>query len=102
MELEFLANNKKAIPILANWYFDEWGHLKKGNTFDKVTEKLQHFLNIDKIPLIVLAVEGREILGAAQLKYTLKRNIGLEGGMYLKNIVAKKSLKNNCKSYYCC
>ncbi len=69
MRLEYLADNKQAIPILANWYFDEWGHLEKGNTFDKVTEKLQGYLNTDKIPLIVLAVGDREILGAAQLKY---------------------------------
>ncbi len=70
MELKYLAdNNKKAIPILAKWYFDEWGHLGEGNSFDKVTEKLHGYLNTDKIPLIVLAVEGSEILGAVQLKY---------------------------------
>ena len=69
MELEYLANNKKAIPILANWYFEEWGHLEKGNTLDKVTEKLHSYLNTDKVPLIILAIEEKEILGAAQLKY---------------------------------
>lgn len=50
-------------------YFNEWGHIERGNTFDKVSRKLQGFLNTDKIPLIVLAVEGSEILGATQLKY---------------------------------
>ena len=69
MELEYLADNEKVIPILAGWYFDEWGHLEKGNTLDKVTEKLHAYLNTDKIPLIVLAIEGDKILGAAQLKY---------------------------------
>ena len=69
MDFKFLADNKKAIPILANWYFKEWGHLEKGNTYDKVTEKLYGYLNINKIPLIIVAVEESEIIGAAQLKY---------------------------------
>jgi len=43
--------------------------LEEGNTVDKVTERLHDYLNTDKIPLIVLAVEEDEILGAAQLKY---------------------------------
>ena len=69
MELVFLANNENAISIIANWYFEEWGHLEKSNSVDRYTEKLQSYLNTDKIPLIVLAVEGQEILGVAQLKY---------------------------------
>ncbi len=69
MELEFLADNENAIPILANWYFSEWGYVEKGNTLDKVTDKLYGYLNTDKIPLIILAIEEGEILGAAQLRY---------------------------------
>jgi len=44
-------------------------HIEKGNTLNKVTEKLYDYLNTDKIPLIVVAVEGDKILGAAQIKY---------------------------------
>ena len=69
MELKYLADKKEVIPLLAQWYFDEWGYIEKGNTLNKVTEKLYDYLNTDKIPLIVVAVEGAEVLGAAQLKY---------------------------------
>lgn len=69
MELEFLADNPEAIPVLARWYFDEWGHIGKGRTLGEFTEGLHAYLNTDEIPLIVLAVEGTEVLGAAQLKY---------------------------------
>ncbi len=69
MKLEFLSDNKQAIPLLANWYFDEWGHVAKGNTLDNVIGKLHEYLNTNQIPLIILAIEGSEILGAAQLKY---------------------------------
>jgi len=69
MKLEFLSENPKAIPVLARWYFDEWGHIGKGRTLEDFTQGLHSYLNTDKIPLIVLAVEGTEILAAAQLKY---------------------------------
>lgn len=69
MELELLADHERAIPIVANWYFEKWGHLREGNTLDKITESLGAYLNTDKIPLMVLALEAGEILGAVQLKY---------------------------------
>ena len=69
MELELLVENKEAIPIVASWYYKEWWYLSKENTLAKVTEKLHDYLNTDKIPLIVLAVDKGEILGASQLKY---------------------------------
>ena len=69
MEFEYLAENTEVIPTLANWYFSEWGHIEKGNTLENVTEKLHGYLQIDAIPLIILAIDEGEILGAAQLKY---------------------------------
>lgn len=73
MQLEYLANNKNVIPIIANWYFSEWGHIERGNTLDKVTEKLHDYLHTDAIPLIILAIE--------------------EGETYLKNSVVTTLLK---------
>lgn len=94
MDLEFLANKENAIPVLARWYFEEWGHLEKGNTLDKVTEKLHGYLNTDKIPLIVLAVEGGEILGAAQLKYR-EMDIYPEKEHWLGGVYVSKNHRGN-------
>lgn len=69
MELSFLANNKDTIPIIAQWYFDEWGYLTEENSIAKVKQNLHAYLNIDKIPLMIIAKSGKEILGTAQLKY---------------------------------
>lgn len=69
MELKFLADNENAIPIIASWYFNEWGQMEEGNTFEKTQERLHSYLNRDKIPLVVLAEHNDEILGVAQLKY---------------------------------
>jgi len=94
MDLEFLANKENAIPVLARWYFEEWGHLEKGNTLDKVTEKLHGYLNTDKIPLIVLAVERGEILGAAQLKYR-EMDIYPEKEHWLGGVYVSKNHRGN-------
>ncbi|WP_444890893.1 hypothetical protein [Microbulbifer sp. DLAB2-AA] len=69
MELQLLAENKQALPIVAEWYFTEWGYLRESNSLAKTRESLSDYLNTDKIPLLVIAVESGEILGAAQLKY---------------------------------
>ncbi len=94
MELELLADNEKAIPIVANWYFEEWGHLKKGNALVEVTETLHDYLNTDKIPLIVLARESDEILGAAQLKYR-EMDIYPEKEHWLGSVYVSKKYRGN-------
>ncbi|WP_444924535.1 GNAT family N-acetyltransferase [Microbulbifer sp. DLAB2-AF] len=69
MELQLLAENKQALPIVAEWYFTEWGYLRESNSLAKTRESLSDYLNTDKIPLLVIAVDSGAILGAAQLKY---------------------------------
>ena len=69
MKLEYLADNEEAIPQLASWYFQEWGRFVEGTTLDKEEQKLQQYLNRDRMPLIVVAKEGSQVVGAAQLKF---------------------------------
>jgi len=69
MDLVLLADREEAIPKVATWYFNEWGYLGKDSDSERVAEKLKHFLNRDKIPLMIVAVKDQEVIGAAQLKY---------------------------------
>ena len=69
IKFEFLADRPAAAAAIAQWYFDEWGHLRPGTTVGRVLGKLQGSLNRDRIPLILLAVAGDEIVGVAELKY---------------------------------
>jgi len=69
MKLVFLADHQQAIPTIANWYYTEWGYLSKDSSIATVTEKLQTYLNSDKIPLIILAIDNNEIIATSQLKY---------------------------------
>lgn len=69
MEFIYLADRPDAIPVVAKWYFNQWGYLSEVHSIEKMTEILQGYLHRDKIPLILLAVENDQILGAVQLKY---------------------------------
>ncbi len=69
MRFEFLANIQDAIPIIGQWYNQEWGRRIHGETEDESIKRVSEYLNIDKIPFILVATEQTEILGAAQLKY---------------------------------
>lgn len=69
MEFVYLADQPEAIPIVAKWYFDQWGQQHKVKSLEKSEEMLTDYLNRDKIPLLILAKEKDEIVGTVQLKY---------------------------------
>lgn len=69
MEFVYLADRPDAIPVVAKWYFNQWGYLSEIHSIEKMTQILQGYLHRDTIPLILLAVENDQILGAVQLKY---------------------------------
>ena len=45
------------------------GVFKKDSTFLSFTQDLEQYLNPDKIPLMLVALDQEEVLGAVQLKY---------------------------------
>ncbi|MGF1670562.1 MAG: GNAT family N-acetyltransferase [Balneolaceae bacterium] len=69
MTFKYLADHKESIPVIAKWYFNQWEHTGKVNSVEEISLKLQNYLNRDKIPLMLLAVDNDEITGVAQLKY---------------------------------
>lgn len=68
VSFSFLADRPDAIPMIAKWYFEEWGHVQPGNSFEATCEKIKEKLNRDKPPLHVIATCGSDLLGVAQLK----------------------------------
>lgn len=69
LQFENLADRPDAVPLVAEWYFGEWGYLNPAATLEKVAARLFASMNRDAIPLVVLAVMGDEIIGSAELKY---------------------------------
>lgn len=69
MKLEYLADHRELLPIIGQWYFEEWGYLSEGKTLEQDIQRLHIYLNKDKVPLMLLAIEDGTLLGAAQLKF---------------------------------
>ena len=83
-----MADRKNEILTIAKWYFSQWAHLTEGETIEKVEARLRKYLNRDKIPFVLLAVEKSEILGVGQLKYCEMEDIFPEkehwlGGLFV-------------------
>jgi GNAT superfamily N-acetyltransferase len=68
LNFEFLVDRQEAIPIVARWYFDEWGHNNPSNSIPQTIERISGKLNRDRTPLHLLAMEDEQVLGVAQLK----------------------------------
>ncbi len=64
----FLADRVDAVPVLARWYYDEWGHLRPDNSLERTRARVRRYLNRDRIPFILLATSDDEVVAAAQLK----------------------------------
>lgn len=69
MNYEYLADHEEAIPLIAKWYYNEWGRGNEEISLVEVRLKLKKYLNRNKIPLLILAMENGEIRGTVQLKY---------------------------------
>lgn len=69
MDFAYLADRPDAVPIVAEWYYNQWGYLRDVSSVEKITQVLQQYLNRDEIPLIILAIENDEVVGAVQLKF---------------------------------
>jgi len=68
MKLELLADDPDAYKTVAKWYFDKWVCLIPGVTIDRLENKLSKAINRNSAPLLVLAKDRDELVGAAELK----------------------------------
>ena len=69
IEFSFLADRVEAVPSISKWYFDEWGHLEPGLSFERARDRMDDYMNRKQIPFILVATIDNELVGAAQLKY---------------------------------
>jgi GNAT superfamily N-acetyltransferase len=69
MTIKYLADYELFIPIIAQWYIDEWGSYLGHTSLEEEAEKLKVYLHRNRLPLMVIALEYREIIGVAQLKF---------------------------------
>jgi GNAT superfamily N-acetyltransferase len=69
IQFALLADYPNAIPVIASWYFAEWGYLPELANLKDIENKLQASLNRGEIPLVILALIDERVAGVAELKY---------------------------------
>ena len=68
IQIELLANHKEWIPIIAEWRWDEWGHLDPNGSLIKWTEALAWCNYENRIPMTLVAVESGKPIGSVTLE----------------------------------
>ena len=68
LEIHFLADRPDALPLVAGWLYNEWGHHNPANSLATVVAGLTAELNNDGLPIQVVAVLDGAVVGTAALK----------------------------------
>ena len=68
MEIKYLKDYTEWIPTIAEWFYDEWGSQYPELDVGKIILRLHTRTNVDIIPLTLVAVENRAVIGTASLK----------------------------------
>jgi len=68
MQCRLLADLPSAIPLVARWYYEEWGRDLPDNSAEICAAWLAPQVNRERAPLHLIALDGRTVLGTAALK----------------------------------
>ena len=66
-KIKYLADCLDAVPILAQWLFNEWGYRSPDGTVQGMMDNPSRRLNRDGLPIALVAVEKGKPLGTASL-----------------------------------
>ena len=66
--IELLADHPDLIPLLADWFYKEWGGRRPEDTLEKFTDRLRNRMNRDRLPLALVSFLEEEPIGSAVLK----------------------------------
>lgn len=62
-----LSETPSAIPAVAKWLFDEWGHRNPDGSLERSVSKLSLRSNVDRLPIAILAVADGQPVGTASI-----------------------------------
>jgi len=65
--IDYLAQHRSAIPVVAEWLFRKWGHRKPGSTLEDMIAQIAGSAQTEAIPLTVVAIEDGVPAGTARL-----------------------------------
>lgn len=69
IEHTLLSHAPALLPVVAQWYFSEWGMHVPGLGLADECQRLEVFLHDAELPLLLIAMDQGEPVAAAQLKF---------------------------------
>jgi GNAT superfamily N-acetyltransferase len=67
VQIEFLADRREFIPLLAEWHQREWASLRPGFSIADRVAMLHERSRRSELPITLVASSGEELLGSAML-----------------------------------
>ena len=67
MTIEYLADRREFVPVVAKWLHDEWGHLRSGDTIETRAARIERNCGHCEIPTSFVATEVDDVVGCASL-----------------------------------
>lgn len=96
MQVEYLKYHTEYIPVIAKWFYQEWGHYYPELTIKDIEKSLYKRANKNKIPLALVAVESEEVIGTVSLKKfdmdTRRQYTPWLASMYVREDMRKKGI----------
>ncbi len=69
LSFAYLADRPEAVPQIARWWFDQWGHHHPpGDSVEALTSRVLNLLSRDRLPIQIVAILENRIVGVAALK----------------------------------
>ena len=78
MKIEYLANNRQFLEEIASYWCKEWSSSWDEEAIAKKTEKLKKKAQIGKLPFLLVAKEGKNLVGT--------------GGLFIKDLDGREDL----------
>jgi GNAT superfamily N-acetyltransferase len=63
-----LADRPELVPVLAGWFFDEWGQHNSNLTQEIIENNLKGRLNRDQVPLVIVQMLDGSPIASASIK----------------------------------
>jgi len=98
MEIRFLKEHPRSIIQIAQWYYTEWKDIyeSSGMSFEDVKTSVAERTNTDIVPLAIVALDDRRIVGTGCLKtYDMDTRIELTpwlAGIYVERTQRRKGI----------
>lgn len=68
LRIELLADHPYLVPLLADWFYKEWGGRRPEDSLEKFTDRLRSRMNRTTLPLALISFLEEEPIGSAVLK----------------------------------